>query len=120
MSEQTIWNGTFLLGNTSACTIEAGEGIKIDTTQPGTIKISNDETVLWSGSVISANDTINLNESFENFERIRYEISEDNQYITDHMFECYAVGASSYPKYMYPMLYTEMDSDPNKLIIRFF
>lgn len=61
-----------------------------------------DETVLWSGTVVSANDTINLNESFENFERIRYEISEDNQYITDHIFECYAAGASAYPKYMYP------------------
>ena len=51
MSEQTIWNGTFLLGNTSATTLSAGPGIKIDDTSvPGTIKISNDETVLWEGT----------------------------------------------------------------------
>ena len=96
-----IFDGTFVLGDVSATTLSAGEGIKITTDEPGVIKVSNDETVLWSGNAISANDTINLNESFDNFERIRYEISEDNQYITDHMFECYAVGAS-YPKYMYP------------------
>ena len=48
MSE--IYNGTFLLGNTSATTLSAGPGIKLDTSVPGTIKISNDETVLWEGT----------------------------------------------------------------------
>ena len=72
MSE--IYNGTFLLGNTSATTLSAGEGIKIDSTSvPGTIKISNDETVLWSGAeqVTNRETLITLNENLFNFEKIQ-------------------------------------------------
>ena len=68
MSE--IYNGTFVLGNTSATQIVAGEGIKIDTTEPGVIKVSNDETVLYSGN-IQYNGTAALNEPAINFDRIR-------------------------------------------------
>ena len=50
MSEQNIWNNTYVLGDVSATQIVAGEGIKIDTTEPGVIKVSNDETVLWEGT----------------------------------------------------------------------
>ena len=70
MSEQNIWNGTFLLGNTSATTLSAGPGIKIDSTSvPGTIKISNDETVLWSGEGSLSGCT--FSESKDNFERLK-------------------------------------------------
>ena len=66
MSE--IYNGTFLLGNTSATTLSAGPGIKIDSTSlPGTIKISNDETVLWSGNDINAT----VSEPLSSFETVK-------------------------------------------------
>ena len=69
MSE--IWNNTYTLGNTSATTLSAGPGIKIDSTSvPGTIKISNDETVLYSGD-LTASTTAQLTESWKNFEEIR-------------------------------------------------
>ena len=77
MSEQNIWNGTFVLGNVSATTLSAGEGIKITTDEPGVIKVSNDETVLWSGSwkpgntTTPTNSAIEISESVENFEYIR-------------------------------------------------
>ena len=70
MSE--IYNGTFVLGNTSATTISAGPGIKIDDSTPGVIKVSNDETVLWSGSLTSGS-TATLTENITNFERIAFE-----------------------------------------------
>ena len=66
MSE--IYNGSFVLGNTSATTLSAGPGIKIDDSTPGVIKVSNDETVLWSGSLTASGDTINLTEKLNNFE----------------------------------------------------
>lgn len=62
-----IYNGTFVLGNTSATTLSAGTGIKIDTSVPGVIGISNDETVLWSGDALSAT----VSESLTNFETIK-------------------------------------------------
>ena len=76
MSEQNIWNGTFLLGNTSATTLSAGPGIKLDTSVPGTIKISNDETVLWENSTSAL--TLNmqwpqtLSEPITNFEKVSF------------------------------------------------
>ena len=66
-----IYNGTFVLGNTSATTLSAGTGIKLDTSVPGTIKISNDETVLYSGNYSTATTGINFNESIKNFDRIK-------------------------------------------------
>lgn len=73
MSE--IYNGTFLLGNTSATTLSAGEGIKIDNSLPGTIKISNDETVLFSGNFTTK--TCTLSESPLNFERVKFYLADD-------------------------------------------
>ena len=68
-----IYNGTFVLGNTSATTLSAGEGIKIDTSVPGIIGISNDETVLWSGYVKMENDaTITASEPLSGFEKIDF------------------------------------------------
>ena len=70
MSEQNIWNNTYVLGDVSATQIVAGEGIKIDTTEPGVIKVSNDETVLYSGD-LTANSSASLTESWKNFEYIK-------------------------------------------------
>lgn len=68
-----IYNGSFLLGNTSATTLSAGPGIKLDTSIPGVIGISNDETLLWSGSLTgtAGSLTAQLSEPFTNFEEIR-------------------------------------------------
>ena len=70
MSE--IYNGTFVLGNTSATTLSAGPGIKIDDSQPGVIKVSNDETVLWSGSANAASFPITLSEPASAFNEIKF------------------------------------------------
>ena len=61
----TIWEGTFVLGNTSATTLSAQPGIKIDTSVPGVIGIGTDETVLWSGNFASA---ANLSEPMSAFD----------------------------------------------------
>ena len=65
-----IYDGSYVLGDVSATQIVAGEGIKIDTTEPGVIKVSNDETVLFSGD-LTASTTAQLAESWKNFEEIR-------------------------------------------------
>ena len=72
MSEniQSISQGTFTIGQTSAQNFIAGPGIKIDEPSAGTVRIGNDETVLWSGTC-KANSSVNLSESYKNFERIR-------------------------------------------------
>lgn len=68
----TIYDGSFVLGQTSATNFQAGPGITIDSPSAGTVRIGNDETVLWSGiSSISANPTFPINESFDNFERVK-------------------------------------------------
>lgn len=67
----TIYDGSYTLGSTSALTFEAGPGIKIDEPSAGTVRIGNDETVLWSGdAVITATSSINTNEPYRNFERL--------------------------------------------------
>ena len=68
----SIYNGSFVLGDVSATTISAGPGIKIDDSTPGVIKVSNDETVLWendNGSRLP----ITVSELLSNFEFIRIE-----------------------------------------------
>jgi hypothetical protein len=79
MSEniQSIANGSFVLGNTSATTFEAGNGISITQPSEGTVRISNDETVLWSGNTFSIGDgshlsaTVQLSEPISAFEEIK-------------------------------------------------
>jgi len=74
MSEniQSIANGTFVLGNTSATTYQAGPGISITQPSEGTVRISNDETVLYSGDVSAKEpqDSISLTEEATNFEKL--------------------------------------------------
>lgn len=73
MSEQNIWNGSYVLGDTSASTIIAGDGIKVDSSVPGTIRISNDETVLYSTTGDGRNNSFTLSELASNFEYLRFE-----------------------------------------------
>lgn len=77
MSEniQSISNGTFTIGQTSATNFQAGPGISITQPSEGTVRIANDETVLWSND-LTANSAISAfitNEKVSNFERIRFE-----------------------------------------------
>ena len=70
MSEiNSIANGSFVLGDTSATTFIAGNGIKIDEPSAGTVRIGNDETVLFSASTWSA--TCPLSEPASNFKDIK-------------------------------------------------
>lgn len=63
-----IYNGSFVLGNTSATTLSAGEGIKLDTSVPGTIGISEDTTVLYENSTGAS--AMSFSEPLSSFERI--------------------------------------------------
>lgn len=62
----TIYDGSFVLGQTSATNFIAGNGITIDSPSAGTVRIGNDETVLWSGTA-SKNDMMQLSEPFSGF-----------------------------------------------------
>lgn len=76
MSEiNSIANGTFTIGSTSAINFQAGPGITVTEPSAGTVRIGNDETVLWSGSPTSA---ITASESFKNFEKVDIYISMTN------------------------------------------
>ena len=68
----TIYDGTFVLSNTSATTYQAGPGISITQPSEGTVRISNDETVLWSGT-FTGTGSISLSEALSNFDLVRIE-----------------------------------------------
>jgi hypothetical protein len=63
----SIAQGTYTLGQTSATTYQAGPGISITQPSEGIVRISNDETVLWSGTATSGD--ITLSETYKNFEK---------------------------------------------------
>ena len=70
MSEiKSIANGTYTIGQTSALNFEAGPGISITEPSAGTVRIGNDETVLWDNTV-GTQSGCTLSESITNFERI--------------------------------------------------
>ena len=71
----TIYDNTFVLGQTSATNFIAGPGIKIDETSAGTVRIGNDETVLWSGTRTSA---VTLSENAYNFETLQLYLNVGN------------------------------------------
>jgi hypothetical protein len=74
MSEiNSIAQGTYVIGQTSATTYQAGPGISITQPSEGTVRISNDETVLWSGSGTHFPDKVTTNEPLSSFERFRCE-----------------------------------------------
>lgn len=78
MSEniQSISQGTYTIGSTSATNFIAGPGIKIDEPSAGTVRIGNDETVLWEGSAyLSANPSnINVNDYLYNYDKVQFYI----------------------------------------------
>ena len=65
----TIYDGSFVLGDTNKLTFSAGPGIKIDEPSEGTVRIGNDETVLFENNAGATEAA--LSESFANFDRIR-------------------------------------------------
>ena len=71
---RSIAEGTFVLGDTSNLTFEAGPGIKVDSPSEGTVRIANDETVLYDGGSTPAY-SVNLSEAGTNFERLRLQIA---------------------------------------------
>ena len=75
----SIANGTFTIGQTSATNFVAGPGIKIDEPSEGVVRIANDETVLWSGS-IGWGQTAALSDSVKNYDRIRFYVEESNRH----------------------------------------
>ena len=70
----TIYDNTFVLGETSATNFIAGNGITIDSPSAGTVRIGNDETVLYSANSVT-NNTVGqvfpMSEPITDFERIR-------------------------------------------------
>ena len=71
MSEniQSISQGTYTIGQTSATNFVAGPGIVIDSPSAGTVGIGNDETVLYDSSAKWTE--ITFSEPASNFELIR-------------------------------------------------
>ena len=74
MSEniQSISQGTFTIGSTSATNFVAGPGITITEPTAGTVRIGNDETVLWSGTLEQLGSTGQLSEPISRFSRIKF------------------------------------------------
>ena len=68
MSEpiQSIANGTYMIGETTQTELQAGPGISITKPSEGTVRIANDETVLWENSSGSTS-SVALSESPYNF-----------------------------------------------------
>ena len=82
MSEiNSIANGTFTIGQTSATNFIAGPGIQITEPSAGTVRIGTDETVLWSGvtNCISGSDSIVLNEPASGFEKLDFYITNNDR-----------------------------------------
>ena len=86
MSEniQSISQGTYTIGQTSATNFVAGPGIKIDEPSAGTVRIGNDETVLFDNPTnhnVSTTAEFVMNESIWNFHRAFIEF--DNMEFAD-------------------------------------
>jgi len=80
MSEniQSIANGTFVLGNTSATNFVGGPGIKVDSPSEGTVRISNDETVLFSSDGTRAITAFTASEPLSSFDKVEFTIKTNN------------------------------------------
>lgn len=79
MSEiRSISEGTFVIGDTNGLTFEAGPGISVSQPSEGTVRIANDETVLWETNVTSGADSATLSEPLTNFERVKIKFSAGN------------------------------------------
>lgn len=84
----TIYDNTFVLGETNNLTFEAGPGIKIDQPSEGVVRIGADETVLWENSA-GTSGSVNLSEPYSNFERMRIKMLPWNDGIPPKEWEYY-------------------------------
>lgn len=74
----SIWEGTFVLGDTSATQLSAGPGIALDTSVAGTIGIKTDETVLFDcGSTEVGASSFTYSEPTSAFERVKWLVQPD-------------------------------------------
>lgn len=87
----TIYDGTFTIGQTSATNFVAGPGIKIDEPSAGTVRIGNDETVLWSGTTTAS---AALTEDIRNFERVRVAFNHNGNGISEFLVSAISGGVS--------------------------
>ena len=73
MSEniQSISQGTYTIGQTSATNFVAGPGISISEPSAGTVRIGTDETVLWETTLNSGSSAFNTSEPVSNFEKYK-------------------------------------------------
>ena len=84
MSEniQSISQGTYTIGETNKLTFSAGPGIKIDEPSAGTVRIGNDETVLWENTNKSFTKDLQwpqtLSEPITNFEKVSFLYAPDS------------------------------------------
>lgn len=69
----TIYDNTFVLGQTSATNFVAGPGIKIDEPSAGTVRIGNDETVLYTGN--TAVTAFTVSEPLTNFTEVAFYVA---------------------------------------------
>ena len=74
---QSISQGTYTIGQTSATNFVAGPGIKIDEPSAGIVRIGNDETVLWSGSAYTGT----FSENISAFEKIQFHMKDDTHIV---------------------------------------
>ena len=74
MSEniQSISQGTYTIGSTSATNFIAGPGISIDSPSAGTVRIGNDETLLFQTTGLGSS-ACNLSEPISSFDNIKIE-----------------------------------------------
>lgn len=81
MSEniQSISMGSYTLGETNKLTFSAGPGIKIDEPSAGTVRIGNDETLLYDSSAKWTG--ITFSEPASNFEKIRVYVNTGRPHI---------------------------------------
>lgn len=81
MSEiNSIANGTYVIGQTSATNFQAGPGISITQPSEGTVRIANDETVLWSGALTVGN-TAQMAEPVSAFESYKFYLLGHERYL---------------------------------------
>lgn len=92
MSEiNSIANGSFVLGQTSATNFIAGPGISITQPSESTIRIANDETVLWSGA---ATASASLSEPITGFERVKISFNNNGNNINEFQVSQVSGGVS--------------------------
>lgn len=112
----SIANGSFVLGQTSATNFVAGNGIKIDEPSAGTVRIGNDETVLYSGNAtITATTSINTSEPYRNFERLAIY----GRGVNDQVPRLYGECICTTERYC-PLMFTYPDGPNNTLRIASF